>query len=179
MEFKLNVLWSLQDKKNWWYPIVTAFVIAIAAVAMLHSGEGYMMLVFMGVLFLVTNVTTLLSNNPHALYLGEGGISYRQNYFIRYRHSHKNRKRIRTELTVTRIDSVELWQNALERLFNTGHVRIKGHTEVDFLRDYSDYYTEKVEVPEVHVLYGIKDFASFRNKIYDYVDPNNLHIFTS
>ena len=176
MEFKLNVLWSLQDKKNWWYPIVTAFVIAIAAVAMLHSGEGYMMLVFMGVLFFVTNVTTLLSNNPHALYLGEGGISYRQNYFIRYRHSHKNRKRIRTELTVTRIDSIELRQNAVEKLFNTGHVIIKGHAELVFLRDYSDYYKENVYAPELHQLYGIRDFESFRNRIYDYVDPNVLTI---
>ena len=176
MEFRLFPLWSIQNKKNWWYPIATAVFFLIASVAMIGSGDGYFVLVTMGVLLLITNVTTLLSNNPHALWLSERGISYRQNFFIRYKHSHKNRKRIRTELTVSRIDAIELRQNAVEKLFRTGHVIIKGHTEVEFLRDYSEYYMEKVDVPDVHVLYGIRDFESFRNHIYDYVDPAALTI---
>ena len=179
MEFKLNPLWSIQNKKNWWYPIVTAVFFLITTVAMIGSEEGYYLLAFMAVLFGVTNVTTLLSNNPHALCLSERGISYRQNYYIRYRHSHKNHKRIRTELTVSRVDSIELRQNAVEKLFHTGHVIIKGHTEWEFLRDYSEYYKERVEVPDLHVLYGIRDFDKFRNEIYDHVDPAILQIHTS
>lgn len=176
MEFKLNPLWSLQNKKNWWYPIATAIFLLIAAIAMIYSGDGYSVLIPVSVLFLVSNVFMLTSRNPRALHLSEQGISYRQNFFIRYKHSHKNHKRISTELTVTRIDSIELRQNAVEKLFNTGHVIIKGHAELEFLRDYSDYYTEKVYAPELHQLYGIRDFESFRNRIYDYVDPNVLTI---
>lgn len=179
MEFKLNPLWSIQNKKNWWYPIVTAVFFLITTVAMIGSEEGYYLLAFMAVLFGVTNVTTLLSNNPHALCLSERGISYHQNYYIRYRHSHKNHKRIRTELTVSRVDSIELRQNAVEKLFCTGHVIIKGHTELEFLRDYSEYYKERVEVPDLHVLYGIRNFDKFRNAIYDYIDPNILQIHVS
>ncbi|MBO5842818.1 MAG: hypothetical protein J6R46_07455, partial [Clostridia bacterium] len=81
--------------------------------------------------------------------------------------------------TVSRVDSIELRQNAVEKLFHTGHVIIKGHTELEFLRDYSEYYKERVEVPDLHVLYGIRDFDKFRNEIYDHVDPAILQIYTS
>lgn len=82
-------------------------------------------------------------------------------------------------MTVTRIDSVELYQNAIERLFHTGHVCIKGHTEIEFLNDYSSYYTEKVDAPDRHVLYGIKDFESFCQKICDCVDPSVVRNYKS
>ena len=101
---------------------------------------------------------------------------YEKSYYLRYRVSNKNTKRIRTRLKITRIDAVELHQNALEKLFNTGHMVVKGHADVEFLRDYSDYYTDQIDAPTQHVLYGIKDFERFRNSIYDYVDPGLLTI---
>lgn len=176
MEIRLNPLWSIRDKKAWVTPIVSAVVFVIVLLVAISNPEAMPVPATFGIILLVSNVMMLITNYPHSLRVDEGTFVYEKNYFLRYRHSSKNRKRIRTRMTVTRIDAVELHQNALEKLFNTGHVVIKGHADVEFLRDYSDYYTDQIYAPTEHVLYGIKDFERFRNSIYDYVDPGLLTI---
>ena len=176
MEVRLNPLWSIQDKHAWVYPIVSAIIFAVVLAVSQIQPEAVPLPVILGVVLVVSNLMMLWTNYPHALVVDGGGMVYEKSYYLRYRVSNKNSKRIHTRLKITRIDAVELHQNALEKLFNTGHVVIKGHADVEFLRDYSDYYTDQIYAPTEHVLYGIKDFERFRNSIYDYVDPGLLTI---
>lgn len=41
MEVKLNPFWSIQNKKNWWYPVVTSLFFLFALAAVLLGGEEY------------------------------------------------------------------------------------------------------------------------------------------
>lgn len=176
MEIKLNPLWSIQNKKSWWYPCASAVFFVIVLLVSLSNSEAAPAPVMVGIILLVSNVGVLFSNHPRSFSIEQGTLIYENSYYLRYRHSSKNRKRIRTRLTVNRIDAVELHQNALEKLFNTGHVIFKGHADVEFLKDYNEYYTDQIYAPCEHVLYGIKDFEHFRNSIYDYVDMTVLQI---
>lgn len=176
MEIKLNPLWSIQDKRAWWYPCALAVIFVIVLLVFLSNPEAAPAPVMVGIILAVSNVGMLFSRYPHSFYMEQGTLVYEKSFFLRYRHSSKNHKRIRTRLTVNRIDAVELHQNALEKLFNTGHVVIKGHADVEFLRDYNDYYTDQIYAPVEHVLWGIRDFARFRNNVYDYVDISVLQI---
>ncbi len=171
MQVKCNPLWNILNKSAWVLPIVS-----VVFSCLLLFIEVWSVAISMVVFLSIANVVALFVNHPRAFELWQGSLQYNLNFHMRRRFGGKNRKVVRTTLTVPCIESVELKQTALEKLFNTGRVTFTGHAEVEFLRDYSDFYTEQVSAPYHHTFYGIRHFDKFRNEIYDHVDPAVLNI---
>ena len=174
MQVKCNPLWNICDKSAWVLPIVS-----VVFSCLILFIEVWSVAISMVVFLIIANVVVLFTNYPRAFELWQGRLQYNRDFHMRRRFGGKNRKVVRTTLTVSHIESVELRQNALEKLFNTGRVIFTGHAEVAFLRDYSDFYTDQVSAPYHHTFYGIKHFDKFRNEIYDHVDPAILQIHAS
>ena len=175
MQVKLSPLWNVFNKNAWGMLIGAVLIFCLISVAAIYTGE-WSALVFVAVVLLIGESISLFVYFPHFFELWEGRLQYTRAFSLRKRFGGKGRKQVRTTLTVPCIESVELKQNALEKLFNTGRVIITGYAEVEFLRDYSDFYTEQVSAPYHHAFYGVRQFDKFRNEIYDHIDPAMLTI---
>lgn len=175
MQVKLNPLWNVFNKGVWVRLIASAIFFFLFVWAATYTGN-FGSLVVVGVFLGGWNVVLLFLYYPSSFELWEGTLSYCHSHSARMTFGSKNRKRIRMILTVNQIEAVELKQNALERVFNTGRVTFTGRCEVEFLHDYSDFYKNQVILPVYHTFYGIKKFDKFRNEIYDQIDPAILTI---
>ena len=164
MQVKLNPLWNVFNKGVWVRLIVSAIFFCLFVWAAIYTGN-FGSLVVVGVFLGGWNVVLLFLYYPSSFELREGTLSYCHSHSARMTFGSKNRKRIRTILTVNQIEAVELKQNALERVFNTGRVTFTGRCEVEFLRNYSDFYKNQVILPVYHTFYGIKKFDKFREEV--------------
>lgn len=89
--------------------------------------------------------------------LKQDAISYQENSPIRVSHS-AWKWYVDAEFTISYITRLELEQTWLEQRFNMGHIRMRGHTEVNARERYVEQLSERRE----HVVYGILDFSAFR-----------------
>ena len=149
--------------------------LCILLVAVTRTGD-WGSLVFMAVVLIGLESFCLFLYYPRSFEIWHGELRYDRIFSLRKKFGGKGRKQVRTALKVAPIESVELKQNSLEKLFNTGRATFAGHAEIEFLHNYGSFYKEQVNAPWYHTLYGIKDFEKFRNAIYDYVDPTILTI---
>lgn len=177
MQVALNPIWNVFNKGVWVRLIASVIFFCLFVWAAIYTGD-YLSLIFVGVFLGGWNVALLFLYYPRSFELWEGTLRYCYSHSARMTFGRKNRKRIRAELTVRSIESVKLKQNALEKLFGTGRVTFSGSAQVEFLRDYSDFYKDQFVAPYHHTFFGIKDFESFRNQIYDHTDPAIIEIHT-
>ena len=139
MKVKLNPLWWFQSYESYLRVIVLFVILCISAFCTMEKDHALFSIIFSAVLALVFWLIVLLSDFPYSFDLENGTLRYRYTHRI---HKYKRSRYVRTELIITQIQRVKVRQNALEKLFNTGHVTFEGKAKPHYLREYKESYKE-------------------------------------
>ncbi|MBE6691694.1 MAG: hypothetical protein E7590_10560 [Ruminococcaceae bacterium] len=72
--------------------------------------------------------------------------------------------------TIERLRGIEFKQNVIEKLFDSGHIILDGHT----LYTADERYVDSIKDREVHRIYGIPHFKEFQKEIYEKLNTGEI-----
>ncbi len=80
--------------------------------------------------------------------------------FEGWKFTRNRRRTVTVKYRVSEIRDFEFSQNAVEKMFNVGHISFRGYVNFEANR-----YDELVKPPEKFVIYGIKNFDRFKQRL--------------
>lgn len=96
---------------------------------------------------------------PAKLFITENTIEFTDYHYIRPRFVGGNWPwLVKVDYYVESINNLELHQNAIERLFDVGHISFNGQAHLEAKRD-----VDRVKVKERFVIFGISNFSAFKS----------------
>jgi hypothetical protein len=104
-------------------------------------------------------IIKLLLNNPRKIQIDGNSMAF--NDFIRIRSMYsKHGRSIKVSYSVSDINELEFHQNAVEKMFDVGHITFKGTATFTSKQRYMDRIPDKNSFS----IYGIRDFALFKSE---------------
>ena len=157
MKIRMNCFFKIFDACFWKQSVILG-VFLLVGVAFARFQWVSLLAAFC---IFVSDIVLHLFSRPRSFVLRYGVLRYQETIGLSGKHGH-GRTLIKVEYVVTNA-SIECQQNRLEKMFDVGHIVVRGNTEVEAKKEIPQY-----AIPTLHRIYGIPHFTSFCENIEEY-----------
>ena len=157
---RLNRFFNLFNPSvyKWW--ILTHGIVLLWGIYLICSERSVTKMIIIVVLLNAITLPNMLLHCPKTLTLSENNVAFEDyiNMKPRYRRV-SGFCWLKVSYSVSEIKDVEFHQNAIEKIFDVGHIHFSGKATFTAKRD-----VDRIKEKDMFVIYGIKDFFSFSNQ---------------